>query len=76
MANRLQGANLFTQGIYADGKLQYRHSEFKGPDGKTYLRRLAFFNLDPEHVRQLSERSADGGTTWTTEYDLRYTRRH
>jgi tetratricopeptide (TPR) repeat protein len=76
VANRLQGANLFTQGIYADGKLQYRHSEFKGSDGKMYLRRLAFFNLDPEHVRQLSERSADGGATWTTEYDFKYTRRH
>jgi tetratricopeptide (TPR) repeat protein len=76
VANRLQGANLFTQGIYADGKLQYRHSEFKGAGGKMHLRRLAFFNLDPEHVRQLSEASADGGATWTTEYDFKYTRRH
>jgi hypothetical protein len=36
--------------------------------------RLTFFNQDPDRVRQLSERlNADG--TWTTNYDLIYTRR-
>ena len=75
VADRLQGSSFFTQGVYADGRLFYRHSEFKGADGKVNLRRLSFFNLDPRHVRQLSERSADGGTTWTTEYDFLYTRR-
>ena len=76
VTDRAQASNLFTQGVYADGKLQYRHSEFKGPDGKAYLRRLTFFNLDADNVRQLSERSNDGGSTWSTEYDLHYTRRH
>ena len=37
--------------------------------------RLTFFNLDPNHVRQLSESTADGGKTWTVNYDLIYTRR-
>lgn len=76
VADRMQGSSFFTQGIYADGKLQYRHSEFKGTDGRTNLRRLTFFNLDADNVRQLSERSADGGTTWATEYDFHYTRKH
>jgi hypothetical protein len=75
VTDRAQASSLFTQGVYADGKLQYRHAEFKGPDGKTWLRRLTFFNLDPNNVRQLSERSGDGGGTWATEYDLHYTRR-
>ena len=36
--------------------------------------RLTFFNQGPDRVRQLSERlNADG--TWTTNYDLIYTRR-
>lgn len=37
--------------------------------------RLTFFNLDPNHVRQLSESTADGGKTWTVNYDLIYSRR-
>jgi len=76
VADRLQGSTFFTQGIYAGGKLQYRHAEVRGPNGTTFLRRLAFFNLDPDNVRQLAERSDDGGRSWTTEYDFHYTRRH
>jgi len=37
--------------------------------------RLGFFRLAPDRVRQLSESSVDGGATWTTNYDLIYTRR-
>ena len=76
VADQQQGSTFFTQGIYADGKLQYRHAESRGPNGTTFLRRLAFFNLDPNNVRQLAERSNDGGNTWTTEYDFHYTRKH
>jgi hypothetical protein len=37
--------------------------------------KLTFFRLGPDRVRQLSEVSTDGGKTWTTNYDLIYTRR-
>lgn len=37
--------------------------------------RLTFFRIDPNTVRQLSEVTADGGTTWQVNYDLIYTRR-
>ena len=70
------GVDLLYPGIYADGKLQYRYAEARAPDGTRFLRRLAFFNLDPDNVRQLAERSNDGGGTWVTEYDFHYTRRH
>ena len=76
VADRQQGSTFFTQGIYADGKLQYRHAESRAPNGTTFLRRLAFFNLDANNVRQLAERSNDGGSTWVTEYDFHYTRKH
>lgn len=76
VADQQQGSTFFTQGIYADGKLQYRHAEARAPNGTTFLRRLAFFNLDPNNVRQLAERSNDGGSTWVTEYDFHYTRKH
>jgi hypothetical protein len=37
--------------------------------------RLTFFRLGADQVRQFSEVSTDGGKTWTTNYDLIYTRR-
>lgn len=37
-------------------------------------RRLTFFDHGPDALRQLSEQSADGGATWSVEYDLRYHR--
>lgn len=37
--------------------------------------RLTFFRLEPDRVRQFSESSSDAGKTWTTNYDLIYTRR-
>jgi len=37
--------------------------------------RLSFLRLGPDKVRQFSESSVDGGKTWTTNYDLIYTRR-
>ena len=37
--------------------------------------RLTFTPLDSATVRQLGERSSDGGATWTTTYDLLYHRR-
>jgi len=43
-------------------------------EGKTLTRRLRFYNLAPDRVRQLSEGSTDGGKTWTVEYDFTYQR--
>lgn len=37
--------------------------------------RMTFFRLAEGRVRQLGEQSSDGGKTWTTMYDLTYTRR-
>jgi hypothetical protein len=46
-----------------------------GPQGKLFMRRLTFTKLSNDKVRQFGERSDDGGTTWTTEYDLEYRRK-
>jgi tetratricopeptide (TPR) repeat protein len=42
--------------------------------GKALIRRLRFYNLGADRVRQLSEGSEDGGKTWTVEYDFTYKR--
>lgn len=44
-------------------------------DAAPYIQRLTFFNLGPNEVRQFSQRSSDGGKTWTVSYDLQYIRK-
>jgi hypothetical protein len=39
------------------------------------MRRLTFYKLGADKVRQHGERSDDEGKTWTTEYDLEYRRK-
>ncbi|MEW6208480.1 MAG: hypothetical protein AB1631_08935 [Acidobacteriota bacterium] len=39
------------------------------------MRRLTFFNLGADRVRQFSERSTDGGKTWAVGYDFTYIRK-
>ena len=43
--------------------------------GKKATRHLQFFNVGPDEVRQFSQRSEDGGKTWSVEYDFTYYRK-
>lgn len=43
--------------------------------GKKATRHLQFFHLGPDEVRQFSQRSEDGGKTWSVEYDFTYFRK-
>lgn len=68
------GGRIYFTGEARDGKLYFR----AGPrlrDEATALRRLTFFQLGPDHVRQFSERSAAGGANSSVEYDFHYYRR-
>lgn len=49
----------------------YDHAKDKNP----YIRRLTFFNLGQNKVRQFSQRSNDNELTWFTEYDFLYIRK-
>ncbi len=40
-----------------------------------YIRKLTFYNLDPNTVRQFSQQSSDEGKTWNVEYDFTYKRK-
>lgn len=44
-------------------------------EGKSVLRRMTLSRVDDAKVRQFSERSSDGGKTWTIAYDFIYKRR-
>jgi len=69
-----QGETTFFQG-QLEGKNMVYYADGVAPDGKPMKRRLTFFNLGPDQVRQFSQQSTDGGKTWSTEYDLTYVRK-
>ena len=71
--------------IGQDGAVsEFRSSEFDGKSLTFFnkdnakassIGRLSFTPQDSATVRQLSETSSDGGTTWTTQYDFYYHRK-
>jgi hypothetical protein len=63
----------YDEGVYQDGALRFSGHN-PGPKGEPAQQRFTFFNVDPNHVRQLQEQSTDGGKTWTVVYDFYYTR--
>ena len=61
-------------GEFKDGSLHYE-GESHRQDGSRVLRKMIFYNLGPDRVRQYSERSTDGGKTWNVAYDFTYERK-
>jgi hypothetical protein len=66
------GTTHFLSGKSEPGKITFLADNEIGRDGKTFKRKLTFYKLSDEKVRQHGERSNDGGQTWATEYDLEY----
>jgi hypothetical protein len=62
-------------GEYKNSAIRFE-GESHAPNGTRTFRRLTFFNLGPDRVRQFSEASNDEGKTWTVDYDFTYVRRH
>jgi len=58
-----------------EGKNMVFWSNEKDKEGNPYKRRLTFFNVAPDTVRQFSQRTSDEGKTWSVEYDLTYLRK-
>ena len=65
---------MFFHGTLKDGVMDYWTDEIPQPNGDKLLRHLQFFNLSKDQVRQFSQRSIDGGKTWSVEYDFTYSR--
>ncbi len=61
-------------GDYKDNSMQFQ-AENTTLDGKKVLRKLTFYPVSTDQVRQHGQISNDNGDTWTTEYDLNYFRR-
>ena len=64
----------FINGKYSNNVMHFKSSRQVISNGKKGNRRLSFFNVNENEVRQLGEISFDKGKTWTTEYDFKYIR--
>lgn len=65
----------FTHGKFADKKIVFNTDPFPFLKDTMAIRRLTFFDLGKDTVRQLGEISKDNGSTWAPEYDLEYRRK-
>jgi len=69
------GTTEFLEGHYDDNKMIFKTKPFPVNKDTMGIRRLTFFNLGTDKVRQFSEISKDNEKTWITEYDLEYRRK-
>ena len=65
----------FLRGVAEKDKVTFYADHVLDNKGNEYMRRLTFFKLADNKVRQFGEKSTDGGKTWITEYDLEYRRK-
>lgn len=69
------GSTEYLEGSFADNKIIFRTKPFPLSKDTMAIRRLTFYNLSVDKVRQHGEISKDDGVTWSTEYDLEYRRK-
>jgi len=69
-----RGDMIHFHGGLVDGVMDFSTDAVPQADGKTLTRRLRFYALGANRVRQFSQASTDGGKTWTDEYDFTYRR--
>ena len=66
---------IFLEGNYDPAQKAIVFYERIDKDSEKPLRRLTFFNISSDNVRQFSQQSTDGGATWFVEYDFNYVRK-
>ncbi len=65
------GTTEYLTGYFENNAMHFASRPFT-LNGKMALRKLTFYKLENNKVRQHGEVSFDDGKTWTTEYDLEY----
>ena len=69
------GSTEFLEGYFESNKMIFLTKPFPLSKDTIAMRRLTFYNLGVDKVRQFGEISKDNGGTWNTEYDLEYRRK-
>jgi len=62
-------------GKFEKDKIIFETGSFKFSKDTMAVRKLTFFNLGKDKVRQLGEITKNNGQAWITEYDLEYRRK-
>lgn len=65
----------YLKGRHENGKMIFETNPFPYKKDTMAIRRLTFYDLGPDKVRQHGELSLDKGNTWVNEYDLEYRRK-
>jgi hypothetical protein len=68
------GSNQYLSGKFENGHMVFLTGPFPFKPDSLAIRRLTFYNLEKNKVRQHGEISKDNGSSWNTEYDLEYRR--
>jgi len=69
------GSTEYLEGSLSGNKMTFRTKTFAFSKDTIAIRRLTFYNLSPDRVRQVGEITKDNGNSWSTEYDLEYRRK-
>ncbi len=69
------GSTEYLKGKYEDKKMIFQTNPFPYSKDTIAVRRLSFYDLGNDKVRQHGEISKDREKTWLTEYDLEYRRK-
>jgi len=70
------GSTAYLQGKFTGRSIEFISAPFTFSKDTMATRRLSFFNLGKDKVRQLGEITKDNGRSWTTEFDLEYRRKN
>lgn len=65
----------YLEGSHSNGKITFISRRFKFSKDSFAIRRLSFYKIADDKVRQHGEISKDEGKTYSTEYDLEYRRK-
>jgi hypothetical protein len=74
-ADNAGGTNEYLLGKFENNTITYSSKPFPFNKDTMAIRKITFYNLSADKVRQLGEISKTDGATWTTEYDLEYRRK-
>lgn len=70
------GSTEYLKGMYENNKMTFLTNPFPLSKDTIAVRRLSFYKLSSNKIRQHAEISKDNGLTWKTEYDLDYRRKN
>ena len=69
------GSTAYLLGSFEGNKMVFQTHPFPFTKDTIAVRRLSFYDLGPDKVRQHAKISKDSMRTWKTEYDLEYRRK-